>query len=363
MHQDLTKPFLFLIKKQNAFEIIVSNSATHWNSQSEKIQIKEKETPIINFLFTYDNTKTPIVKFFLDYYKSSCIKQVHFPDKYPYDELYDAKYVISILKDTDDNIMYQMRNEFNKINFLVTRRGFIIPVKETGIENNIKVFSFTDFILKDKAINIEKLIEYLDTFNQSSIQPKMKLLGMTIQNSYYTGVLTNFGQIVPVRRSEITNKITLPILPIKYYYDVDQYLSGVIDKHDEAVEWNSKIDNYKLKIYDIKKQLGQDISKRDDVKNTIQQINKNPEMSRLQKINAIKIILKEYIKYPDENLDFILDNISTEIINDNIENLLLNNLITSDIFNPDEITKRSTESIWLNISDIKKWFKKFSGSN
>jgi hypothetical protein len=367
VHQDRTKPFLFLIKKQNAFEIIVSNSATHWNSQSEKIQIKEKETPIINFLFKYDNTTTPIVKFFLDYYKSSCIKQVRFPDKYPYDELYDAKYVINVLKDTDDNIMYQMRNEFNKINFLVTRRGFIVPIKETGIENNIKVFSFTDFILRDKAINIEKSIEYIDTFNKSTIEPKMKLLGMTVQNGYYTGVLTNFGQIVPVRRTEITNKITLPILPIKYYYDVDQYLSGVIDKVDESTEWNSKIDNYKLKIYDIKKQLGENISKRDDVKNTIQEINKNLEMTRLQKINAIKNILKQNINvsasYPYENLDFILDNISNEIINDNIENGLLNNLITSDTFNPDEITKRSTESIWLNISDIKKWFKKFSGSN
>ena len=369
IHQDRTKPFLFLIKKQNAFEIIVSNSATHWNSEFEKVQIKEKETPVINFLFKYDDTKTPIVNFFLDYYKSSCVKQTRFPDKYPYDELYDAKYVIKMLKDADDNIMYQMRNEFNKINFLVTRRGFIVPVKETGIENNIRVFSFTDFILRDKAIDIEKLMEGLDTFNQSPIQPKMKLLGITTKNNYYTGVLTNFGQIVPVKRSEITNNIALPILPTKYYYDVDQYLSGSVVKDNEATEWNSNADNYKLKIYDIKKQLGEDLSKRDHVKNTIQEINKNTNMTRLEKINAIKVILKQNINQninqntTDENLDFILDNISNEIINDNVENLLLNNLITSDTFNPDEITKRSTESIWLNISDIKKWFKKFSGSN
>jgi len=380
IHQDRTKPFLFLIKKQNAFEIIVSNSATHWNSEFEKVQIKEKETPVINFLFKYDEdqgtlnfsgqgtTKTPIVNFFLDYYNSSCVKQTRFPDKYPYDELYDAKYVIEMLKDTDDNIMYQMRNEFNKINFLVTRRGFIVPVKETGIENNIRVFSFTDFILRDKAIDIEKIIQGLDTFNQSPIQPKMKLLGITTRNNYYTGVLTNFGQIVPVKRSEITNNITLPILPTKYYYDVDQYLSGSVVKDNEATKWNSNVNDYKLKIYDIKKQLGENLSKREDVKNTIQEINKNTDMTRLQKINAIKVILKQInlnanLNAMENNLDFILDNISNEIINDNIENSLLNNLITSDTFNPDEITKRSTESIWLNIGDIQKWFKKFSGSN
>ena len=47
------------------------------------------------------------------------------------------------------------------------------------------------------------------------------------------------------------------------------------------------------------------------------------------------------------------------MINDNIENLLLNNLVTSEIFNPDEIIKRNNESIWLNLDDIKKWIQKF----
>jgi hypothetical protein len=250
---------------------------------------------------------------------------------------------------------------------LVTRRGFIVPIKETGIENNIRVFSFTDFILMNKAISIDKMMELLDIFNQSTIQPKMKLLGITIKDNYYTGVLTNFGQIVPVRKSEITNNIALPILPTKYYYDVDQYLSGVVVKDNEATKWNSNVNDYKLKIYDIKKQLGENLSKQEQVKNTIQEINKNTDMTRLQKINAIKVILNQNINQnatrENLDLDYILDNISNEIINDNVENLLLNNLITSDTFNPDEITKRSTESVWLNISDIKKWFKKFSGSN
>jgi hypothetical protein len=356
--QDVSKPFLVLIKKQNAFEIVVSNSAAHWNSTSQKMQIKEKEIPIINFLFKYDNNKTPqtnLVNFFLDYYKTSCVKENNFPEKYPYDELYDSKYVINTLK-TD--IMYQMRNEFNKIIFLVTKYGFIIPIKETGIEPNIKVFSFYDFVLKNKAISIEKVMQNLEIFNSTSIEPKMKILGVTVKDNYYTGAMTNFGQIVPVKRVEITNDLELPILPIKYYYDTDHY--NLIDKN-EAILWNENIDNSKLKIYNIKKQLGEKISKKQDVKNTIQQINKTPDMTKLQKINAIKAILKQDLQAEmDGNLDFILDNISNEITNDNIENLLLNNLITSDIFNPDEITKRSTESVWLNISDIKKWFKKFS---
>ena len=39
---------------------------------------------------------------------------------------------------------------------------------------------------------------------------------------------------------------------------------------------------------------------------------------------------------------------------------LLNNLVTSEIYNPKEVIKRDNESILLNINDIKKWINKFS---
>jgi predicted transcriptional regulator len=36
------------------------------------------------------------------------------------------------------------------------------------------------------------------------------------------------------------------------------------------------------------------------------------------------------------------------------------NVYLYEVFDPEQITKRNTESVWLNLNDIKKWFKKFT---
>lgn len=371
---DVSKPFLFLIKKQNAFEILVSNSSAEWNPKSEKMVINEKRMPIINFLFNYNDVSTKLVNFFLDYYNSTCIKQTRFPDKYPYDELYEFSYVINVLANTSDPIAYQIKNAFNKIDYLVTKRGFIIPIKETGIDDTLKVFSFYDFITKNKAIGIERFIEYLNIFNSTPIEPKMKLLGITTQQTQevnqITGTLTNFGQIIPVKNTEIPDNVSLPILSIKYYYDVDQYLSNTLTTPRNEQDWNGRLNNFKLKIYNVKKLLGDHIFNNNYNKTLILEITRDPNDNRLKKIKSIASILRglleedrDGLNLTEEDLDFILDHISNEIINDNIENQLMNNIITSDIFDPNEIVKKSSESVWLNLNDINKWFKKFSENN
>jgi hypothetical protein len=201
----------------------------------------------------------------------------------------------------------------------------------------------------------------LDDFNDSSdFQPKLKLLGATVDKNVYTGVLTNFGEVLPVKKTTVDVTISIPILENKYYSDVDDFLSNKKSIINDEIEWNKDVDNSKIKIYDVKKNLGESLVKNSDVQEKIQSINKNPRLTRLEKIKSIANILKAHVSIEVEDLDFILDNISNEVINDNVENLLLNNLITSEVFDPEQITKRNTESVWLNLNDIKKWFKKFA---
>jgi len=219
IQQDKSKPFLILVKKQNAFEIIVENSSARWNQQSEKMQILDKQ-PVINFVFNYDktsnNTVSSIVNLFVDYYLSSCIKENRFPEKYPYEELYSAEYIIGKLLKTEHKIWFQLVNSFNKINMLVTKLGLIVPVKETGVLDKIPTIPFDDFIIKQKAISIDRVIDLLDEFNDSSdFHPKLKLLGATVDNNVYTGVLTNFGEVLPVKRTNVDVTIPIPILENK----------------------------------------------------------------------------------------------------------------------------------------------------
>jgi len=364
IQQDRSKPFLILIKKQNAFEIIVENSSARWNKASQKMQILDKQQPVINFVFNYglgDNINKNIVNLFVDYYSSSCTKENRFPEKYPYEELYSAEYIIHKLSKTEHEIWFQLVNAFNKINMLVTKLGLVIPVKETGVLDKIPTIPFDDFVIKQKAIPIDRVIELLDEFNSSAdFQPKMKLLGTTVDKNVYTGILTNFGQVIPVRRTNVDTTISIPVLQNKYYSDVDSFLSGKHNVVNAEVEWNKEVDATKMKIYDVKKNLGESLVKNTTVQETIRSINKNPNLTRFEKIKSIGNILKDYVTINVDDLDFVLDNISNEVINDNVENLLLNNLITSEVFDPEQITKRNTESVWLNLNDIKKWFKKFT---
>lgn len=360
VQQDRANPFLILVKKQNAFEIIVSNSSARWNKSSGKMQILDKP-PVINFVFKYDplkNATENMVNFFVDYYQKSCIKENDFPEKYPYEELYTIEYVIKSLKDSDHKVWFQLVNAFNKVNLVVTKFGLIVPVKETGIIDKIPTIPFEEFVFKQKAINLQKVIELVDEFNELDIQPKMKILGVTVHNGYYTGILTNFGQTIPVKQTEIDSNVTLPILESKYYAQVDSSIANKKDENEES-KWNAEVTDKKTMLYDIKKKIGERLVNDEITKEAIIKINKTTDFTKLEKISLIKDILRKYTDPEQTDLDFILDNISNEVINDNVENLLLHNLVTSEVFNPDEIIKRSTESVWLNLNDIKKWFKKF----
>jgi hypothetical protein len=360
IQQDRANPFLLLVKKQNAFEIIISNSSARWNKSSGKMQILDNP-PVINFVFKYDplkNASENVVNFFVDYYAKSCIKENDFPEKYPYEELYTIDYIIKILKDSDHKVWFQLVNAFNKVNLVVTKLGLVVPVKETGVIDKIPTISFEEFVFKQKAISLQRFVELLDEFNLINIEPKMKILGVTVRNGFYTGILTNFGQTIPVKQTEVDSSITLPILESKYYTDVDSALASKKDQNKESM-WNSDVIDQKTRVYDVKKQIGERLVNDMITRETIIKINKTPDLTKLEKIGLIKDILRKYTDPNQTDLDFILDNISNEVINDNVENLLLHNLVTSEVFNPDEITKRSTESVWLNLDDIKKWFRKF----
>ena len=76
-------------------------------------------------------------------------------------------------------------------------------------------------------------------------------------------------------------------------------------------------------------------------------------MDKFEKIKTIKNILKQLLNR--ETPEFFLDIISNDILNDNNENLLLNNLITDDIYDINKIITRPTESVLLNINELKRW--------
>ena len=178
--RNLSLPFIFLLKRANSFELIVRDTQVVW-SQS-KLQLKKNIKSIVSYTFNYNVDDTPknnIANFFVEYYNSSCVKENKYPDNFDYTELYDVSTLLSIIKDTPHDILFQIVNSFNKVIMIVTKRGLIIPVKETIIIDKIQKVSLEIFIEKNKAVDIDKLEKLIDEFNKlPNVTSKMSIKGI-----------------------------------------------------------------------------------------------------------------------------------------------------------------------------------------
>jgi hypothetical protein len=360
-------PFIILLRRENSFEIVVQNTIAFWNPSLNKIQLRNlpsniKDTdPKIKFFFKFDENSSPktnIINFLLDYYKSSCIKEYSYPKEYPYDELYEINDLIKTLGGTPFELWFQLTNVFNKVNLVVTKSGLVLPIKEIGRIRDLKYTSFDDFVIKNKALDISNTLQYIEQFNKI-VKVPLRLTGMTVRDGFYTGAMTNFGQIIPVKNTPVDQvTIKIPILNTKYYYDVDQYLIGTnVEENNQSI-YNNQIHNQKTVIVNVKTEL----AKMDQsAKTTIQSIITNTKMDKVQKTNEIHNILLDNLskdtKANIRDIDFITNIIANEIINDNIEALY------SEPDSTIQTTKPLTESVWLNIHDIKKWINKFQIKN
>ena len=182
------------------------------------------------------------------------------------------------------------------------------------------------------------------------------------------GVLTNFGQIIPVKRENKSyiNYTAYPVIDMNFYPDADKYLSKQINLINDEEEWSNirKIEHDNLFL--IKKELGKKISSDENMKNEILSIVKSEKVTKFKKIELLTDIFKKILSSPVPPVNFTnleLSDIANEVINDNVENLLINNVIMEYSYNKNEIKDRDTESIWLNINDITNWFKKYESED
>lgn len=147
-----------------------------------------------------------------------------------------------------------------------------------------------------------------------------------------------------------------------HFYDKDKFdenkLRDIAKKYimNISVVYSDIISGMRDRVYKIKQKLALVISGDEMLINRVKDINKNVKKNRGEKVDMIVEIFKGIDGSVDE---FILKHIASEVINDNVENALLNNMIVPDEFNANEIMMKDTESVLLNIEDIKNWVKKY----
>lgn len=344
------RDYIILIKRGNTFEVVIDM----------------KDDNVIKTKFKYsenDTIKNNLVNFLVDYYTMSCVREDVFPESFTFDEMYTLNELNNLLKDTPHQIIGQIINKFKKVNYILTKKGVLIPIKETGITNIGKTMTLQSLVDSNKLLNLAQYKTGINLLNKI-LDKNISIRGITLdsENKNITSILTNFGQHIPLLPTLHQNENDIVVLDYKYHIDIDDILfDDTVKTTNKQKEWSMHINELKNKIYQTKLDIASKVSQNDQIKSDIININTEVKVPRINKINNIVSIFKNILgtQFIDNELNnFILKTIANDVINDNIENLLLNNLVTSDVFNPDEIIKRDTESVLLSIDDILRWFKK-----
>jgi hypothetical protein len=354
----------------------------------------------INYSF---DSQSLLIEFFIKYLEKSCIIQNNYPENWKFIDLLDATTILETKLQGKWKIKYQLVNTFNKVNLLVTENNFFIPISESGIlsdgdkilsqkqlnyyiDNPTKLNKSDSDSDSDSLLTLNDYKIYLKEFNkifsqnckiESIVDSKHKKIG---------GIITSYGYIVPYLKEENQDDKMFKKESFYYYPEIDYVLNDIQDS--SYININSNYENYKFlqynlknNIYNVKVILGKLIKTSPDsqLRDYIYETIKSPEIPRIRKINIILDIFNQFrdfwnslihsnllsmlftndniyiINLSKSKINFIFHYIIQEMLDDNIENLLLNNIITSDTIKQNEIIKRDNESLLIGIADIRQW--------
>jgi hypothetical protein len=354
-------PHIILLKRQNNFEVVITLTQDP-KTEAREIAYVHKG----NAVHAVPKGKGDIVSFLTDFYSASCVEENMFPETFKYDENLTLQSVLEMLKDTPHEVIAQIVNAFNKVEFVLTKKKLLIPIKECGISDYGEKIRLRDLLSRGDLAGLAQTLQLIDSVN--TLLPdnqQIQVIGLLTKGDSDTvnAVFTNFGQMVPIKDSDIGEANgSIQLAPFKYYSDANDEILSTEKKENAQVAFAAMLKSLQKWVYTTKTRLAKNLS--EENKKKIKQISRMTQKSRSSKVDDIANILRDtgvaaafsstFHKYSDL---YILKHIAREIIDDNIENLFTNNIIVSGIFDPTEITKRDEESVLMNIDDIRKWFK------
>jgi hypothetical protein len=364
---DPASPYIILIKRMNTFEIVVHIT-------------RDGETPDIKYTY-YINPGAPVTQnianLLYDYYTTTCVREDEYPGNFPFVEMMELRGMVESLSETEHKVIAQITNRFNKVEYVLTKRGALVPVKETGIVNGIPSMTMSQYLTTDKIPNLAKYIIAVNGINAvlssraTSVATTITLRGLSVPEGKINGVMTNFGQFVPLEEevlSEKSNPIGLPVLDYYYYPDINEnlFMNGHNPAKNDQYLYSLRSEELRKVIFKVKTVLGESLSNDDVSRMEIRRVVFSTVLPRYAKLSAIESIFRNFsdditsIVPLDKKLEgFIYQHIANEVLNDNVEELLLNNMVVYDTYNPNEIVRREDETVLQSIDEFRRWSKQY----
>jgi hypothetical protein len=336
---DRERSFIVLMKRMQNFEVLVYKVGS-------------------DIQYTFDHGNHAIA-FLTDYHKNSCVRENEMPKESPYIEMFTPKQLVNLLEGTSAAIRAQIVNVFNKVEFLVTDGGLFIPVQEAGVLENVQMITSSDLRnnTSNSLISLESMQQQIAQVNEI-LSTKMSILGVTTESAVATAVLTNFGKLVPIiplNIADLPSGITQ--LDMKYYPDVDDKVLTGTRAPNREMQFNKTIEKIQQRVYKLKRLLAKRLSEKELQRREISETISSVYLSRQSKITRIMEVFSNVLRDLPPIPPAILQSIANETVNDTVENRLLNNMVVSDVFNPNEIINRDTESILTSLDAIVRWIR------
>ena len=376
-------PFIILLKRLSTFEVIIFTNGLQSSSSRQQSDNNTKSKIVYTFRYQPNGEITSnVVNFLVEYYAGSCVKENVYPESFPYQEMLNLSEIVSVLKDTPHQIVAQVVNRFRKVDYVMTKKGVLVPIKDSGVSDVGKIVSLSQLVKANKILDINNYRKGLDArigLNHylKNTGKSLEIVGAATERSvdgelYYTAVFTNFGKFVPLAHTSVNPQDSIKLLDFNYYPKIDDALAmDTLNPNSKQLpmtaehRYNLNLAKLKRDIFNLKRELGARLQVLPDMRKNIMDIITNTTMGRYAKLEKlidmfIVVLGQSSNLQQTTNTEFLLQPIANDVLDDNIENLLLNNLVTSESFNPEEITKRDSESVLFSIDDIQRWIRRFN---
>lgn len=357
---DKNRKSIILLKRQSAFEIIIT--------------LDNGNGKVVN---THDSNST-LVKLLSDYTQTSCVREKEYPNTFKYDPPYTISKLENMLQGSEHELIGQVSNSFNKVEMVITKKAFLIPVEESGIHDNLKTVSYENILTSRKLNDLQTFVKHMNEVNQFLKPIRLYLKGYTTDNdNNVNAVLSNFGLLIPIKNSESNSRAIgeMQKLPFSFYSDVDnaiQNLNTTFNEQNEQYTYLNEQNKYskqrssKLQdVLEVKRFLAKYISKNEKAVTYVNNIITKTNLTQFEKIQMLFDLfsklskqLSNRVPQTSSNIDFLFKVIAKEVLDEGSNGNFVNNIVINN--HVDDIPSRSSESVLLSLEDIKKWITQYS---